>query len=126
MFVMLEFSQRKIKALRGAWKGQNGKSAKGPSRKEKSPSNPKSKAHKQKISAEKAQSQESDRMSALILASIGEDDDDTLWINISKIFIQAKSKARKREISPSTDEEDYYTPSRSSLGKSPFKSKAHK
>ena len=65
-------------------------------------------------------------MSALILASIGEDDDDTLWINISKIFIQAKSKARKREISPSTDEEDYYTPSRSSLGKSPFKSKAHK
>ena len=102
---------------------QKVKSTKGLRKKDKSPSKPKSKAHK---STEKARSQESDRMTALILASIREGDNDNSSESTSaKPSPKPKSKARKQEQCSSKDEGDY-TRSRPSLKKSPLKSKPRK
>lgn len=62
-------------------------------------------------------------MTTLILASIGKGDDDSSGANPSD---KPKSKPRKREISPSRDEDDEHSPPQTSSRKSPRKSKAHK
>ena len=96
MYIIFNFRQRNLHQKRQPPNVQD--QMKNQCKKGKSPSKPKSKARKQKISTEKARSQESDRMTALILASIGEDDD--TFSGSARSSPKPKSKACERDLPP--------------------------